>query len=99
MSFTDLSYGLSFTPHVSPLQTILQFSELCTWMETHIGNVNSRHSGIIYNVKTFHFWVDSISSTDFLSNLIVMLLRIRNAGLDDGGLLVHLSEATAGSLS
>ncbi|KAF8313299.1 uncharacterized protein EI90DRAFT_3136816 [Cantharellus anzutake] len=42
---------------------------------------------------------DAYSSSDFLSNLIVMLLRIRNAGLDDGGLLVQLSEATAGSLS
>lgn len=38
------------------------------------------------------------SSSDFLSNLIVLLFRIRNAGLDDGGLLAHLSEATAGSL-
>lgn len=39
------------------------------------------------------------SSSDFLSNLLVLLLRIRNAGLSDGGLLTHLSEATAGSLS
>lgn len=39
------------------------------------------------------------SSSDFLSNLLVLLFRIRNAGLDDGGLLAHLSEATAGSLS
>ena len=39
------------------------------------------------------------SSSDFLSNLIVLLFRIRNAGLDDGGLLAHLSEATAGSLT
>ncbi|KAF8310659.1 hypothetical protein DL93DRAFT_1580807 [Clavulina sp. PMI_390] len=42
---------------------------------------------------------DAYSNTDFLSNLLVLLLRIRNAGLDDGGLLAHLSEATAGSLS
>lgn len=39
------------------------------------------------------------SSSDFLSNLLVLLLRIRNAGLSDGGLLAHLSEATAGSLN
>ena len=39
------------------------------------------------------------SSSDFLSNLLVLLLRIRNANLPDGGLLAHLSEATAGSLS
>ncbi|KAF9511500.1 hypothetical protein BS47DRAFT_1486796 [Hydnum rufescens UP504] len=42
---------------------------------------------------------DAYSSSDFLSNLIVLLLRIRNAGLDDGGLLADLSLATAGSLS
>lgn len=42
---------------------------------------------------------DTCSSSDFLSNLLVLLLRIRNANLPDGGLLAHLSEATAGSLS
>jgi len=42
---------------------------------------------------------DAYHSSDFLSNLVVLLLRIRNAGLSDGGLLTHLSEATAGSLN
>jgi len=41
---------------------------------------------------------DAYHSSDFLSNLLVLLLRIRNAGLSDEGLLAHLSEATAGSL-
>ena len=40
-----------------------------------------------------------ISSSDFLSNLLVLLIRIMNAGLSDSGLLAHLSEATAGTLS
>lgn len=39
------------------------------------------------------------SSTDFLTNLLVLLTRILNAGLPDSGLALHLSEATAGSLS
>lgn len=39
------------------------------------------------------------SSSDFLSNLLVLLLRILNAGMSDSGLLAHLSEATAGSLN
>lgn len=39
------------------------------------------------------------SSSDFLSNLLVLLLRVMNIGLSDSGLLTHLSEATAGSLS
>ncbi|KAJ7783599.1 hypothetical protein DFH07DRAFT_727794 [Mycena maculata] len=39
------------------------------------------------------------SSSDFLSNLFVLLIRVMNAGLPDSGLLNHLSEATAGSLN
>jgi len=42
---------------------------------------------------------DAYSSSDFLSNLLVLLIRIRNSGLSDSGLLTHLSEATAGTLS
>ncbi|TFY54945.1 hypothetical protein EVG20_g9498, partial [Dentipellis fragilis] len=42
---------------------------------------------------------DAYHSSDFLSNLLVLLLRIMNAGLSDSGLLAHLSEATAGSLN
>ena len=38
------------------------------------------------------------SSSDFLSNLLVLLLRVMNSGLSDSGLLAHLSEVTAGSL-
>ncbi|EJU05139.1 hypothetical protein DACRYDRAFT_19736, partial [Dacryopinax primogenitus] len=40
---------------------------------------------------------DAYSSTDFLTNLLVLCLRLRNAGLTDGGLVVHLSKAIAGS--
>ncbi|KDQ49460.1 hypothetical protein JAAARDRAFT_42879 [Jaapia argillacea MUCL 33604] len=42
---------------------------------------------------------DAYHSSDFLSNLLVLLIRVLNAGISDSGLLVHLSEATAGSLS
>ncbi|OCH86243.1 hypothetical protein OBBRIDRAFT_890611 [Obba rivulosa] len=42
---------------------------------------------------------DAYHSSDFLSNLLVLLIRIKNAGLSDSGLLAHLSEATAGTLS
>ncbi|OAX40788.1 hypothetical protein K503DRAFT_791177 [Rhizopogon vinicolor AM-OR11-026] len=42
---------------------------------------------------------DAYHSSDFLSNLLILLLRIRNAGLSDAGLLAHLSESTAGSLN
>ncbi|KAK2463904.1 hypothetical protein APHAL10511_004076 [Amanita phalloides] len=42
---------------------------------------------------------DAHHSSDFLANLLVLLLRIFNSGMSDSGLLVHLSEATAGSLN
>ncbi|KAJ6604479.1 hypothetical protein DFH09DRAFT_1122837 [Mycena vulgaris] len=42
---------------------------------------------------------DAYHSSDFLSNLLVLLLRVLNSGLSDSGLLAHLSEATAGSLN
>jgi len=42
---------------------------------------------------------DAYQSSDFLSNLLVLLLRVMNSGISDSGLLGHLSEATAGSLS
>ncbi|KAG6330064.1 hypothetical protein ID866_9025 [Astraeus odoratus] len=42
---------------------------------------------------------DAYHSSDFLSKLLVLLIRVRNAGLSDSGLLTHLSEATAGSLN
>ncbi|THG95454.1 hypothetical protein EW026_g6205 [Hermanssonia centrifuga] len=42
---------------------------------------------------------DAYHSSDFLSNLLVLLIRIMNSGLSDSGLLAHLSEATAGTLS
>ncbi|KAF9446917.1 hypothetical protein P691DRAFT_803264 [Macrolepiota fuliginosa MF-IS2] len=42
---------------------------------------------------------DAYHSSDFLSKLLVLLLRILNSGISDSGLLAHLSEATAGSLN
>ncbi|PFH48803.1 hypothetical protein AMATHDRAFT_149104 [Amanita thiersii Skay4041] len=42
---------------------------------------------------------DAYHSSDFLANILVLLLRILNSGIPDSGLLVHLSEATAGSLN
>ncbi|KAF7339619.1 hypothetical protein MSAN_02176500 [Mycena sanguinolenta] len=42
---------------------------------------------------------DAYHSSDFLSNLLVLLIRMLNAGLPDSELIAHLSEATAGSLN
>jgi len=41
----------------------------------------------------------SYSTSDFMTNLICFAFMLRNAGISDGGLVEHLSEATAGSLT
>ncbi|KAI1320400.1 hypothetical protein EDD11_001203 [Mortierella claussenii] len=44
-------------------------------------------------------YVDGTSyQNDFLVNLIAFSLRLRNTGVDDHGIIVHLSEVIAGSL-
>ncbi|KAG0239149.1 hypothetical protein BGX31_002989 [Mortierella sp. GBA43] len=44
-------------------------------------------------------YIDGASyQDDFLTNLISFSLRLRNSGVDDHGVLVHLSEAVAGSI-
>ncbi|KAG0290628.1 hypothetical protein BGZ96_005909 [Linnemannia gamsii] len=44
-------------------------------------------------------YIDGTSyQNDFLINLIAFSLRLRNTGVDDHGILVHLSEVIAGSL-
>ena len=58
----------------------------------------TRESLLFSHMKLFLSILNRRSS-DFLSNLLVLLLKLRNAQVDDNGLLMHLSEATAGSLS
>ena len=58
----------------------------------------STSPGLIYHSVTLIKFSIS-SSSDFLSNLLVLLPRIVNSGLSDRGLFAHLSEATAGSLN
>ncbi|KAI7820054.1 hypothetical protein BC939DRAFT_399779 [Gamsiella multidivaricata] len=44
-------------------------------------------------------YIDGASyQDDFLTNLISFSLRLRNSGMDDHGVLVHLSEVVAGSI-
>ncbi|KAF9998919.1 hypothetical protein BGZ80_006533 [Entomortierella chlamydospora] len=44
-------------------------------------------------------YIDGASyQDDFLTNLISFSLRLRNSGVDDHGILLHLSEAVAGSI-
>ncbi|KAK4684890.1 hypothetical protein P7C73_g5274, partial [Tremellales sp. Uapishka_1] len=41
----------------------------------------------------------SYTASDFMTNLLCFAFMLRNAGIDDQGLVGHLSEATAGSLT
>lgn len=41
----------------------------------------------------------SYAASDFMTNLLAFAFMLRNAGIDDQGLVEHLSEATAGSLT
>ncbi|KAF9088232.1 hypothetical protein BGX23_007548 [Mortierella sp. AD031] len=44
-------------------------------------------------------YIDGVTyQDDFLTNLISFSLRLRNSGVDDHGVLVHLSEVIAGSI-
>ncbi|KAG0304289.1 hypothetical protein BGZ98_005717 [Dissophora globulifera] len=44
-------------------------------------------------------YIDGVSfQDDFLTNLISFAMRLRNSGVDDHSVLVHLSEAVAGSI-
>uniref|UniRef100_A0A0K3CFB2 FGENESH: predicted gene_8.110 protein n=1 Tax=Rhodotorula toruloides TaxID=5286 RepID=A0A0K3CFB2_RHOTO len=42
---------------------------------------------------------DAFRTSDFLANLIVFAIRLRNAGLSDHDLVYHVSEALAGALT
>ena len=53
----------------------------------------------ILQTNDIDWLLNACSSSDFLSNLLVLLIRILNSGISDSGLIAHLSEATAGSLN
>jgi hypothetical protein len=54
------------------------------------------HPGILRAV-----YIDSAAyrTSDFLANLVVFAMRLRNAGLSDHDLVYHISEALAGALN
>ncbi|KAI9321270.1 hypothetical protein BX666DRAFT_1850528 [Dichotomocladium elegans] len=62
------------------------------------------HSGILTSISHPNIlrsvYIDKhiYTEDDFLINLVVFAIRLRNAGLPDHGLLVHVSEVLAGSI-
>ncbi|KAG1763910.1 hypothetical protein EV702DRAFT_1205315 [Suillus placidus] len=91
--------------YVKALRNVLDNRVKMVYIASLNDQVVGLYSGLFTSVthplilRALYIDGDAYHSSDFLSNLLVLLLRIRNAGLSDGGLLAHLSESTAGSLN
>ncbi|KAH7924132.1 hypothetical protein BV22DRAFT_536268 [Leucogyrophana mollusca] len=91
--------------YVKALQNVLNNRIKMVYVASLNDQVVGLYSGLFTAVshplilRALYIDGDAYHSSDFLSNLLVLLLRIRNAGLSDSGLIAHLSEATAGSLN
>ncbi|KAG1831695.1 hypothetical protein F4604DRAFT_1603759 [Suillus subluteus] len=91
--------------YVNALKNVLDNGVKMVYIASLNDQVVGLYSGLFTSVthplilRALYIDGDAYHSSDFLSNLLVLLLRIRNAGLSDGGLLAHLSESTAGSLN
>jgi len=91
--------------YVKALEYVLDAGTKCVYVASLNDQVVPIYSGVFAAathpsiLRALYIDGEAYSSSDFLSNLLVLLLRLRNAGLDDNGLLAHLSEATAGSLN
>ncbi|KZS95642.1 hypothetical protein SISNIDRAFT_452293, partial [Sistotremastrum niveocremeum HHB9708] len=93
-----------FKTYTASLNTVLQHGVKFVYVASLNDQVVPIYSGVFTAashpslLRALYIDGDAYSSSDFLSNLLVLLFRIRNAGLDDNGLIAHLSEATAGTL-
>ncbi|KAL4077817.1 hypothetical protein J3A83DRAFT_4087667, partial [Scleroderma citrinum] len=91
--------------YVKALRNVLDNGIKMVYVASLNDQVVGLYSGLFTSVshplilRALYIDGDAYHSSDFLSKLLVLILRIRNAGLPDSGLLTHLSEATAGSLS
>ncbi|KAH8915758.1 hypothetical protein BT69DRAFT_1229574 [Atractiella rhizophila] len=76
---------------------------------TLVGSLNDQvvplYSGVLSSVshpsilRAVFIDAEAFQSIDFIANLIVFALRLKNAGLDDHGLIFYLSDALSGSLT
>ncbi|KAF8200093.1 hypothetical protein BJ912DRAFT_947921 [Pholiota molesta] len=91
--------------YVAALNTVLDHGTKIVYVASLNDQVVPIYSGLFTAashpliLRALYIDGDAYHSSDFLSNLLVLLLRILNAGMSDSGLLAHLSEATAGSLN
>ncbi|KAL0953078.1 hypothetical protein HGRIS_007278 [Hohenbuehelia grisea] len=91
--------------YVKALQNVVDHGTKMVYVASLNDQVVPIYSGLFTSashpliLRALYIDGDAYHSSDFLSNLLVLLLRIMNAGLSESGLLTHLSEATAGSLN
>ncbi|ORX66547.1 hypothetical protein DL89DRAFT_226670 [Linderina pennispora] len=89
--------------YVAALSTILHKGVRLICVGSWVDEVVPLYSGILQGVSHPNVYravyIDAPHYLDdFLSNLIVFALRLRNMGIYDHDLLIHLSEVVAGSL-
>ncbi|PPR07240.1 hypothetical protein CVT26_012498, partial [Gymnopilus dilepis] len=91
--------------YVKALENVLDHGTKVVYIASLNDQVVPLYSGLFAAVshplilRALYIDGDAYHSSDFLSNLLVLLLRIVNSGMSDSGLITHLSEATAGSLT
>ncbi|KAK0495685.1 hypothetical protein EDD18DRAFT_1075435 [Armillaria luteobubalina] len=91
--------------YISALRNVVGHGAKMVYIASLNDQVVPLYSGLFTSVnhplilRAVYIDGDAYHSSDFLSNLLVLLLRILNTGLSDSGLIAHLSEATAGSLN
>jgi hypothetical protein len=91
--------------YVKALQNVLDHRVKMVYVASLDDQVVPIYSGLFTSashpliLRALYIDGDAYHSSDFLSNLLVLLLRVLNTGLSDSGLITHLSEATAGSLN
>ncbi|KAI0798209.1 hypothetical protein C8Q75DRAFT_708864 [Abortiporus biennis] len=102
--FQDTETQLS-KDYVKALRTVMDHGAKMVYVASLNDQVVPIYSGLFTAashpriLRALYIDGDAYHSSDFLSNLLVLLIRIMNSGLSDSGLLAHLSEATAGTLS
>ncbi|KAF9076352.1 hypothetical protein BDP27DRAFT_1313189 [Rhodocollybia butyracea] len=91
--------------YVKALQNVVHHETKMVYVASLNDQVVPIYSGLFTSashpliLRALYIDGDAYNSSDFLTNLLVLLLRVLNCGLSDSGLLAHLSEVTAGSLN
>lgn len=89
----------SLCPLISPIfrSTTDTHEHLCRVVPVYSAIFSAAHHPSI--LRLLHIDGAAYDALDFVTNLLIFCLQLRNAGLSDGGLVAHLSEAVASGLT